>query len=453
MALVNLSKLRKLLPRTQIETPRPPPPRPAVRPTATGSSSTSSFETTSTAAERARRLGTAPPVFPPSPAGDPDAARLLGLKYKDTAANASDTRVKQLQDDLQRLGYLPPGFEKNSGYGNRFGSLTKTAVEKLQSDYGLPVTGAVDAATVEVLRDPRFPPGGQFKNLAADHPELGRPVSPVMTGADGVQRQWFDHGSVALTGSTAQVLDASGNTLATHTLGTFTSAADANSVFLNQEGETQFYDAPGDSTNPKPYGPNDCGPTAALIALGALGLVRTPTAAEAPGAIDRMRDTILGTDSTESVGLGIGQVELGLEQYGATGTAIDLLVRKPNGNVQYENGMAQYTLEGIDAALARNHPVVIGGKPSGRPDVEAIGPAWARRLHDQVDANGNSNYLDFNRSGNFGHFCTVLGKTPEGNYLVADPLSRQGTIEATPQELLAFFRAGWGEAMEVAPKP
>lgn len=433
--------LRSMRARSLGLVPRPAPRAPA----------TSTFERATRSTARADRLGVAPPVFPPPPAGDADAARLLGLRRGNTAAGPGDTRIRQLHDDLQRLGFLPAGFEKNSGYGVRFGDLTRGAVEALQARHGLAVTGEVDAATVEVLREPRFPVEGRCRNIAAQHPELGRPVSPLMTTADGAQRQWFDRGCVELRGDVARVLAPDGSELARRTLGTFDSAEEANRVFLNQEGETAFFDAPG--TNPRPYGPNDCGPTSALIALGALGLVRTPTAAEAPGAIDRMRDAIYKTDTTTSSTMGMWHVKQGLQAYGATGTAIDLLVKKPNGAQAYENGLAKYSLDGLDAALARNHPVIIGGTPAGRPDVPAVGAAWARRLYEQVDADGQRGYLDFNKQGNFGHFCAVVGKTADGNYLVADPLARHGTLEATPQELLAFFRAGWGEALEVQPLP
>ena len=77
----------------------------------------------------------------------------------------------------------------------------------------------------------------------------------------------------------------------------------------------------------------------------------------------------------------------------------------------------------------------------------APGNAWAKGL------NATGDYLDMGKSGNasFGHFVTVLGKTPDGKYLVADPLSKKGAIEVTAQQLGAFLtQNGWGEALEVS---
>src|SRR5256885_1987250 len=179
--------------------------------------------------------------FSPSPLGDPNAQRLLGLSR---GATGADGRIKQLQDDLIRAGFLGADVKSNSGYGNTFGPHTEAALKDFQKAYGLPQTGRVDAATAAAL-------GG------ASTPPVTPPPVTTPTGA-----------------------------------GVATSVDQANQSFLSQWGPTPFNSARG-----APYGYEDCGPTSTAMALSQLGLLPHPSPAGAETTIDQVRDQALGFDS------------------------------------------------------------------------------------------------------------------------------------------------------------
>jgi peptidoglycan hydrolase-like protein with peptidoglycan-binding domain len=364
------------------------------------------------------------PIPPPPAVGD--AAALIGLHRGDAAA-AGDTRIADLHQNLMDRGYLPPGFASNSGFGKRFGELTEQAVEKLQRDWGLTPTGAIDEATAAALGSHGTAPDPQLRGAWASHTRLGGATGPAVVNADGSMQQAFERGTIWKTADGAvTVSDVSGRAIDTTQVGTASSVEQANRNFVNQEGNTAYYQSFNGA--PKPYGPNDCGPTSAVMVLAQLGLTEHPTAAEAPHAIDAMRDTIFKTNTETSSTMGMGSVQRGLEAYGAQTTKLDVSKAKKDGT----------GLEAIDAALAAGHPVIMGGTP---------GEAWAKKLHETGD------YLDMGASGNatFGHFVAVLGKTPDGKYLLADPLSKQGTIEVSAEQIGTFLKqSGWGEAIEVS---
>jgi len=357
----------------------------------------------------------------PMPKAVPNAQALAGLE-RGATATAGDTRIATLHQALVDRGYLPASFTRNSGYGKRYGDLTMAAVQQLQRDFGLVPTGKLDAATAAVLGSSGFPPGSAFKGTWSSYPSLGAAQGPATRGPDGTTTQRFAGGTMTMSaGGELTVTGAMGAPLGTQQLGTVSTVAEANErFFLNQEGETPWYSS--FNSDHTPYGPNDCGPTSALMAVTALGLAGHPTADEAPYAIDAMRDAILGP-SNMSTTMGLASVKRGVEAYGAVGTALSVR----GGN-----------LDAVDAALDRGNPVILGGTP---------GNAWAK------DLNKEGAYLDMGASGNasFGHFVAVLGRTDDGKYIVADPLSSKGAIEVTAEQLKTFLtQSGWGEALEVS---
>jgi peptidoglycan hydrolase-like protein with peptidoglycan-binding domain len=365
------------------------------------------------------------PIPPPPAAEHPEA--LIGLQHGDVAA-AGDTRIAELHQNLMDRGYFPPSFASNSGFGKRYGDMTEAAVEHFQRDWGLTPTGMIDEATAAALGSHGTAPGPELRGAWAGHTELGGASSPALSGTDGSLSQDFEHGRITKAADgTITVSDASGQVLETRTTRTVSSVDEANHFFVNQEGNTQYFQSFNGSA--KPYGANDCGPTSAVIAAAALGLTEHPSAAEAPHAIDAMRDTIFHTNTTTSTTMGMGAVQQGLAAYGADTAKLDVSKATKDGA----------GLEAIDTALEAGHPVILGGTP---------GEAWAKGLNQTHD------YLDMGKRGDasFGHFVTVLGKTPEGKYLVADPLSKQGTIEVSAAQIGTFLeQSGWGEAIEVYP--
>ena len=201
------------------------------------------------------------------------------------------------------------------------------------------------------------------------------------------------------------------NPAAATTPGLVGSTSQANQFHLTQWGPTPY------NSGGHEYGFSDCVPTSAAISLSRLGLINHPNADGAASTIDALRDAARGYDTTQSASMGYDTMERGLAQYGASASYLN------------ENDLSQ-----IDAALARGNPVMAAGGPWG---------AWGAA----EEARGN--YLNHRDPG--AHSVTLLGKTPGGNYIVADPLCSQSTIEVSPDKLRQFFADGGANsgAMEV----
>jgi hypothetical protein len=182
----------------------------------------------------------------------------------------------------------------------------------------------------------------------------------------------------------------------------------ANPYMVDQLGGSAYNGDAGST------GTLDCGPASAVMALARLGLVAPPTSTTAEGEILDQRYKMHGQGAA-SQDTTWAQEAQGLQAAGATTNTIP------------------ETTSSIDAALARGSAVIIGGDPNR---------AWEGRL----SAAGQ-----YQESGDFGHFCTVLGKTADGHYVVNDPLSSAGSITVTAQELKDYLSyPSFNGAMEVS---
>lgn len=279
--------------------------------------------------------------------------------------------VRALQQSLVDTGYLTQA-DMNSGPGN-FGPRTEGGVRRFQRAHNLPVTGIYDQPTAQAL-----------EQRLIQGPSFTPPPPPI---------------NESLPTSTQQ----------------------ANQSFLTQWGPTAYNDPAG--SRDIPYGYSDCGPTSALMALNTLGLTQQPTPETAHSAIDAMRDSMYGHDTTTSNTMGFATVKNGLTAYGAQG--IDLPVTRDPVEA----------LSNIDNALQQGMPVILG--------TNKVWDAWG------AEQKANGNYLNSRDPG--GHFVTVLGRTPEGNYIVGDPLVKGGSIEVSPAQMEVALGAGsWG-MVAVAP--
>ncbi|HVG57783.1 MAG TPA: C39 family peptidase, partial [Hyalangium sp.] len=193
--------------------------------------------------------------------------------------------------------------------------------------------------------------------------------------------------------------------------GVSTTLQEANRFFVNQWGPTAY------NSGGHPFGFNDCGPTSGVMALASLGLMTPSTAQTASASIDRVRDAVLGYDSTYSQRMGTTQLAAGLRALGAQTTML-------SGPVT----------SAVDQALARGNPVILGGY--------GVWAAWGS----QQQASGN--YL--NGRDPSGHFVTVLGKTQDGQYIVGDPLVRGGSITVSAQQLATFYGSSGFGMLEVS---
>ncbi len=326
--------------------------------------------------------------------------------------------IGRTQQFLEQAGYLEMPAGTSYGY---FGQMTTDAIAAFQQAEGIePADGAMSPATLEAMQNPHPRPDASVSHLAGAYSEqLGLPTSPLEPGQDGAQVQHFENGSITvMPGGETFVRDTEGNDIVPPIQpSTVSSIEEAEAFHVTQWGKNDYNDGS------EYYGGNDCGPTSVVIAASTVGVMDRPDAANAGEAIDGVRDNILDTNSTWSTTMDVNEVTEGVTEAGAVATQLPVSVQS------------------VDEALSRGHPVIVGGNPFGDdPDHQAWGPT----------ASANDNYL---ASANFGgHWATVVGRTPEGNYIVNDPLCRNGPIEVTPAQMAEYIDGGIG-VIEVAPPP
>lgn len=195
-----------------------------------------------------------------------------------------------------------------------------------------------------------------------------------------------------------------------------TSAAAANEHHVTQFIDPQY--------NPSgPLGSANCGPASLAMTLDTLG--KLPPGLSPEQRIDYARSlmnpatppTSYVTDSngtsvpqldTDSAYSNVGQLETAASSLGVPTT---------NGS-----GWDQ-----LDATLAAGKPVVANGNAY---------QAW----RDQFPHTGGKRY----GSGDVQHFNTILGKTPDGKYVVSDPMYTGGPVEMTREQLGVFFGPLYG---------
>lgn len=188
------------------------------------------------------------------------------------------------------------------------------------------------------------------------------------------------------------------------------SVAAANQFFLTQ--------LAGSPWNTSGGGTMDCGPTSGLMVLSALGLAQRPDPSQAAGAIDDFRGTV---DQYEGLGARAG----GDDTVGVTVQGLEGALQARGATVQElpaSSGEASTTLAAIDAQLDAGAKVIAYGDPS---------QAWEPELGASYQAQGS-----------FSHFVAIFGRSADGNYLVGDPLSTSGVVEATPDELSRYIQGG-----------
>jgi hypothetical protein len=83
----------------------------------------------------------------------------------------------------------------------------------------------------------------------------------------------------------------------------------------------------------------------------------------------------------------------------------------------------------LDAQLEAGHPVMAGGWVS---DEGGDGQAWKQQFPGGVGPGAYG-------TGTTGHLISILGKTADGKYIVADPLYARGPVEMTREQLSLYF--------------
>jgi hypothetical protein len=189
-----------------------------------------------------------------------------------------------------------------------------------------------------------------------------------------------------------------------------------NRFFATQWGPTPWNSAA------HPAGYLECGPTSLLVVASSLGLVEPPTAATAEADISVMRDLTRGKATPQSGPTWQPLLIHGLKSIGAKAQPVPM------------------TLAAVDTCLAAGGRMVIAGRPN----------AWGPLL----DQKGQYLHHYGNKAADqFGHWVSVLGKTADGLYIVADPLSRAGCIAVDGSALQRFWKDGASLSAAVAVYP
>ena len=88
-------------------------------------------------------------------------------EYTYLSKGMKGTAVKEMQEDLLKLGFKLPQF----GADSDFGSETEIAVRNFQYTYALPVTGVIDQNSANVIKNA----------LTSDYAALGPQTYPTTT--------------------------------------------------------------------------------------------------------------------------------------------------------------------------------------------------------------------------------------------------------------------------------
>ncbi len=329
---------------------------------------------------------------------------LLGL-----ARGAGDQeKVEVLQDALITLGYLPKSMMTGPGYGT-FGSDTYDAVTVFQLDNGIACTGVVDEATIDALKDPRprtlFRPASGLDEDVEDR-QVGLATGAPQKLDDGSVYQACENGYVLISADGRRyVRDLDGNEIEPPlALAPASTVREADQYHLTQWGETEYFQNEDPETRIPHAGFNDCGPASAGIALIALGMLGRPSPEEVPELIDLMRDLTAGHDTNYSRTMGNPPVIDALTAMGAE--AVDIGTE----------------IDDLRAAVTAGHPVVIG----------SYSCPWS----DDIE--------NLNGGDPVGHFVTVVGMTPTGDFIVCDPLAADGPVIVSVADMEASLDQSWG---------
>jgi Subtilase family/Domain of unknown function (DUF4114) len=162
----------------------------------------------------------------------------------------------------------------------------------------------------------------------------------------------------------------------------------------------QFYDAKYNPGQPSSTG--NCGPASLAMVIEALGL--EPPNLSIQESIDRASD--LMNRPRTAVDSSWEQLETGVRNAGGTPENID-------------------NWDSLDLCLAEGKPVLANGW---------YGPNWRSQFPSY-----NSTIGTRDPNGVL-HLNAILGKTPEGKYIVADPMYRGGPVEMRREQLAVFFQ-------------
>ncbi len=381
-----------------------------------------SARSSATASEAPLRSGDAPPPLEP---------------YNDDPES-----TLQLQNRLVELGYLTPA-QLATGPGV-YGAQTTRAVEEFQAANGLPPTGVADAATMAAMfAESAIPSDAYLESLGprVTGRPLGRaasaekPPGPIGPGGDEGAVEAVQDRLVELGYLTDEVKASGPGNYGPSTTEAVRNFQRMNGLPVTGEADqetldrlwssdavqsqhlTQFYDP---IYNPTGYsrGRADCGPTALSMALAATGLaeigddpqglideVRYNMVVDSAGNHDASRDGVTGDGSFSPDEHGeytyVEDMHHGAQAYGAE--SYDVV-----------------TMQDLEFAVSQGDPVVLLGVPNRE------GTFYAGHEMGSIPEGAS-------------HWVAVTGYNPaDDTFVVNDPLSKEGVITVTRQELEAY---------------
>jgi hypothetical protein len=238
--------------------------------------------------------------------------------------------------------------------------------------------------------------GNYYLNLGGENSQLGLPTSEESHIGNGNWRQNFEKGTLEwLNNGTARVTLNSGNNSQLPT-----SIQQADPFF-----KLQYFNAKYNPTGPN--GSNNCGPASLAMILKMLG--KEPPNISIETSIDYARSLMFGYANTVKQGLNV----LDLDRQSTNWDQIKAGITKTGGKPEDLQGWNQ-----LDQSLNQGKPVISWG---------FLRPEWRQQFPQRVG------------DGYVSHLNAILGKTPDGKYIVADPMHQGGPVAMTKQQLSVFF--------------
>lgn len=220
--------------------------------------------------------------------------------------------------------------------------------------------------------------------------DLGYPTSDRFPGENGLLTQNFQKGKIVQDGDVYKFSLSSGDSGGSNSK-LPRSAAEAQVFFKNQ-----FQKDPGLPAPPN----NNCGPASLAIVLKALGL--EPSGIGEQASINQAAE-LMGLNPTNHPDASDVDIERGIQNAGGTWINVGI-------------GSTDQRWNTLNEALANQNPVIAFGNAN---------PEWWSQI-------GYTNIRSVN------HVIAILGRTSNGNYIVADPLSSRA-VEVSQLTLSKFF--------------
>jgi hypothetical protein len=169
-----------------------------------------------------------------------------------------------------------------------------------------------------------------------------------------------------------------------------------------------------------PDGPNsssNCGPASLAMVIKTLGL--EPSGLTIENSIDHARYLMFPTDRRVTT-LQNGVKVLNADGEKSSDANISTGIKTAGGTPEPGSGW-----DALDRALGAGKPVISYGY---------LGSEWRNQFYQ--NPNGGDPRVG---SGEIDHINAILGKTPQGKYIVADPMYTGGPVEMTRDQLSKFY--------------